>query len=131
MNLLSLGSALLPDAVIPSFSVLLITLAGLLIVVGLRKVALSLMGVAVIALVSPVVFAPLIDAVITALPIWLLVLLALGIFLALTARFWRAVLVQAFGRLLADFIRWMVTSRIALGFLAMSILGGYLWLRFA
>jgi hypothetical protein len=58
---------LIPDELIPQVALLAITLAGLLMIVGLRRLAVGLLGFGLMLPVLPV-FAPLIEEVLALLP---------------------------------------------------------------
>lgn len=135
-----------PPEVLVSIYTLLLTVAGLLMIVGMRRTSLALIGVTMISMILPV-FDPVFDSALSLLPDWAFWLLV--IVFGLGALRWAAEALvgkeatnQAVGNLLSDAVKgllllpfravgWLfqagTAGRVAL--LALLVAGAYFALR--
>lgn len=127
-----------PAESLASLYLLLLTLAGVLMIVGMRKTSLALIGVTVMSLVLPV-FDPVIDSALGMLPDWafwaLLVLFGLGLLRwGAEALMGKEAVNQAMGNLLSDTIKgllavpfrvlgWLFRAGLPGRFLLLALLG--------
>ena len=119
----------IPNELLPSFFVIVNALAGILWIVGLRKVPLGLISIALMSLVS-LSLSPFFEGMVAALPIGLLALLAVGFVFVFAGRFLRDVAVHVCGDLLVGMIRWTFASRAGFALFSIFMLGSCLWSRF-
>ena len=105
MKAISLGAMLLP----PEAMAILLILAGLLLVLGMRRIAGILALLAIVGAMMPAL-APILDAALEELPVWVSLLLLAGFVVFVLqalglSKFAREALAHATGILLADLIR--------------------------
>ena len=124
MKMMTLGAMFLPDEVFP----LLLVLSGLMMIIGLRKLAGGLAAFAIFGAMLPI-FGPIFDAVFDALPAWVSWLVLGSMVLAILGaiglgKLLGIALAHTVGILLADAIRffWLLPFR-AIGFVFRLIVG--------
>lgn len=105
MKTMTLGTLLVPPEALP----LLIALAGLMLIIGLKKLAAGLGLLAFVCLLAPML-EPIIDEVLSQLPAWVSwAVLAAAVIAIVSAlglgKFIRDILAQMLGTLLADAAR--------------------------
>ena len=105
MKTLSLASLFMPQ----SFLLPLLTLAGLLLVFGLRNRAGSLVALVLIAAFAPL-FEPVFDGLFSTMPWWLSVVLVGGLLFLIAGRFVRDVLAHVLGDLIASSVKFIFSS---------------------
>jgi hypothetical protein len=111
-------SLFIPDELTASLLAPLVTLAGLLMIFGFRKVAGGIIVFVLIYAFSPI-FEPLIETLLDSLPDWMILLLAVFIVLQVL-RFVLEVFLgkEAAGQVLASIVQsritWMITSLLLL-----------------
>jgi hypothetical protein len=113
MKPFNLAMLVLPDqALVP-----LLTLAGLSLIVGLRKLAGVLFGFVLMMAFAPL-FAPLLETVFAAMPPWFFIVFVAGVMVHLFRRAIRDVAVHVAGDLIASGIKFMCRHPVAVSAVA-------------
>jgi hypothetical protein len=121
MKALGLASLFMPEGMLLP----LLTLAGLFLVFGLRKLAGSIVTLVVVMAFSPM-FEPMFDALFAAMPWWFPMAFIAGLVVMFAGRFLRDVFVQVIGDLIASGIKLILGSPFAL--LALFTAMGVFWM---
>lgn len=123
MKTLGLAALFMTDSMLAP----LIALSGLFLIIGLRRLAVSLFVLVLATAISPI-FEPLFDELFAAMPWWFPIAFFIGIVFLFAGRFIRDVLVHVLGELIASFITFVFTSPRLLASLLLS--GAVLWAWF-
>lgn len=124
MKTFTLASLFLPESTLLP----ILTLAGLFLVMGLRKLAWSMITFVLFMAFSPA-FDPLVEALFASMPWWFSLAFIAGLVLMFAGRFMRDVLVHVVGDLISSAMKAILTSPVALLLIVGAL--GLLWLSAA
>lgn len=123
MKTLGLATLFMPDSMLLP----LLTLSGLFLMVGLRKLAASIAVLVLLTAMSPM-FEPLFNELFAVMPWWFPFLFFAGIVVAFAGRAIRDILVHVTAELIASFIRFVLRSPRLLA--SIMATGAALWFLF-